>query len=136
MYRVLLLTLCSLLVSSCASTTGVVVLTPGQQPVQLASNSSVLPRGDAQFRVSPLDTLQVDVYPEQMPARNYRIDAGNQIKIVLSFKGGMYRIVPGDTLQLDFSSDSMNSGKVLVRPDGAITLPRLGTELAAAGKTA
>ncbi|MGH6888124.1 MAG: polysaccharide biosynthesis/export family protein [Rhizomicrobium sp.] len=123
-----------LAVSGCAST-GVFVLTPGQKPVRLDADNPSLPRGDLQFRVSPLDTLQVDVYPEHLPVRNYKIDAGNEIKVVLAFKGGAYRIAPGDTLELDFSSDAISSGKVLVRPDGAITLPRLGTELRATGLT-
>lgn len=124
-----------LAVAGCADS-GVMLLSPNQSPRELERGSAYLPTGEQQFRISPLDTLQVDVYPREMSDRNYRIDSGNQIEIVLSFRGESYRLAPGDTLSLDFSSDAVKSGNVLVRPDGAITLPRIGKDLHVAGMTA
>ncbi|MDA8383580.1 MAG: polysaccharide biosynthesis/export family protein [Betaproteobacteria bacterium] len=124
-----------LFLSGCATDTGVQMRVPGAKPVRVTQGSAYLPSGAQQFVVSPFDKLQVDVYPMNPPGAATRIDAGNELDIVLTAKVTRYRIAPGDQLALDFNSDAVKATTLVVRADGKVTLPVLGRDLRVAGLT-
>lgn len=124
-----------LMLSGCATNTGVLMRIPGKPPVKVTARSAYLPRGDQQFDISPLDKLQISVYPVNETKRNYKIDVGNEVHIVLAPKTNNYRIAPGDVISFGFNSGGIKGGDLLVRVDGTVSLPYLGKELRVTGMT-
>ena len=120
------------LLQACA--TGVSYIAPGQPAQPIAIDSGLLPTAELAYRVYPLDTLQIEVYPAN--GRASLLDYGSQVRIEAGFTGQRYVIAPGDALSVQINSDSDISAQVVVRPDGMIALARLAREVEAAGRTA
>jgi polysaccharide biosynthesis/export protein PslD len=70
--------------------------------------------------------------------RSYRLSPGDTVEVLFHFSGqpeaDQYLIAVGDQLDLDFVYQQELNRSVNVRPDGRITLPRLG-EMMASGHT-
>jgi protein involved in polysaccharide export with SLBB domain len=109
------------------------LITPGQPPQPLPADSGLLPRGQIDYRVAPLDTLQVEVNP--VPGGGVRIDYGSEIRLTAGFTGQNYLVSPGDALSIEINAETDTVSQVAVRPDGMITLPHLSRDIRAAGRT-
>ena len=113
--------------------TGVALIAPGQSPQSLPPGSPLLPHGEIDYHVAPLDTLQIEVYPSQ--GRADRIDYGSLVRVDVGFAGQAYAIAPGDTLSIEINADTDSVMQSTVRPDGLITLPHLSKDIRAAGRS-
>ena len=113
--------------------TGVALIAPGQSPQALPPGSPLLPHGEIDYRVAPLDTLQIEVNPAQ--GRADRIDYGSLVRIDVGFAGQAYAIAPGDALSIEINADTDSVMQATVRPDGLITLPHLSKDIRAAGRS-
>lgn len=122
----------AVLLSGCA--TGVLMTEPGQQK-QAVSNAANLPKGAIEFRVAPLDVLQVDVYPRQVDDKSRRAEYSNELRLEFSFKDKLYRVAPGDVLGIELSGESDKVYDVGVLPNGYIRLPRISREVPALGRS-
>lgn len=120
--------------TACASSHhGVELIKANETPQVVLAGSPRLPKGDISYRVSPLDTLQIEVFPVLGQANS--IDYGSQVRVDLMFVGGSYVVAPGDVLSIEVNIADSTTTQVSVRPDGRITLPRLSQEIQAAGLT-
>ncbi len=123
----------TLALAGCASSTGVTVNRSGAAPVRLDAGSTALPSGAVDFRISAMDTLTVDVHRNGEGAE--LADFGDAIQVAFALKEDIYRVAPGDALGLTLQSESPQEFTLIVRPDGYMTLPRIGEEIEVAGKT-
>jgi protein involved in polysaccharide export with SLBB domain len=124
-----------ILLAGCA-TPGVEIKTNDEPAVQITSETEQqLPRGDMSYRISPLDTLQVDVYPKRAIAKQYKAEHANEIRMEFYFNDSDYRIAPGDSLGLELAGESDKVYDVAVLPSGIIHLPRIGKTVTATGQT-
>lgn len=98
-------------------------------------NVSDLPEYKGPSVIANLDILQIDVAPSRV-IKDVLIDINNTLDISFHTNQNAYAILPGDKLQVSFVSDQTLGFEATVRPDGKITLPRLGIEVKAAGGSA
>jgi polysaccharide export outer membrane protein len=108
---------------------------PGQEMVRLEAGSEQLPKGEFEFRVSALDTLQIDVFPKKTAGMETKLDFGNEVRLVAVFAGKSYQIAPGDTLTVSLEGEKDLDAQVMVRPDGFISLSQIGKQVYAVGLT-
>lgn len=124
------------LLSACAGGKGVEKHAPGQEPVLLtAETEQELPKGNATYRIAPMDTLQVDVYPKRGVNVRRKVEYANEIKLEFFFKDKVYRISRGDELGIELAGESDKVYDVAVLPNGEMNLPRIGRTVTAVGLT-
>jgi len=123
-----------LLLVGCATHHGITIQQFGKTPVTFNGDTSLLPRGIADFTVSPGDVYRVEINQANITKGSFRIEANTTLRLLVSFERGNYRIMPGDRIKVDFIADSSLNFEAGVRPDGKITIPRIG-EITAKGKT-
>ncbi len=121
--------------AGCATHHGVTVLRYGQPPVNCNGDTSLLPKGLVDFTISPGDVYRVDIRPASITTKLFKIEANTTMRLVASFGSGAYHIMEGDQIRVDFVTDSSLNFDATVRPDGKITIPKIG-EVMARGKTA
>lgn len=100
-------------------------------PSQLSAHPDV-------HRLAPKDLLLIQVNPLYDETTPRRIERGNQLHVAITHLRGnqeIYKLVPGDALNLQLTDDVESNYEVLVNPDGKITLPKIGKMLNAAGLT-
>lgn len=105
----------------------------GGASAQLNETSASLPTGSISYFIAPLDALVIDVH--RRSGATELVDFGNSVQVDFVLIGSPYKIAPGDIFALTLQLDSERETLLVVRPDGYITLPRLGTELDVAGLT-
>lgn len=124
------------LLAGCATPAGVEMKVDGEPAVQVTHETEQqLPRGDMSYRISPLDVLQVDVYPKRAITKQRKAEYANEIRMEFYFNDSDYRIAPGDLLGLELASESDKVYDVAVLPSGIIHLPRIGKTVTAIGRT-
>lgn len=130
-----LLALLTLLTACASAPQGVSRQQPGEsQPAPVTRNED-LPRGQIDFKVAPLDVLQVDVYPRLVDDKQRRAEYANELRLEFSFKDKVYRVAPGDVLGVELSGESDKVYDVGVLPNGYIRLPRISREIPALGRS-
>jgi protein involved in polysaccharide export with SLBB domain len=118
--------------TGCRTHTGVTVDSDGA-PVRVGEGSATLPSGAYDFRIAPTDSLTVDVHRSgKAPAV---ADFGDAVQIGFLLREDSYRVSAGDALGLTLQSETPQEYTLVVRPDGFMTLPRIGEEIQVAGKT-
>jgi protein involved in polysaccharide export with SLBB domain len=115
------------------SASGVMVNSDGAPAKRLDAHSEALPSGALDFRISPMDTLTVDVHRTGDAAEV--ADFGDAVQVAFALKEELYRVAPGDALGLTLQSEMPQEFTLIVRPDGYMTLPRIGEEIEVAGRT-
>ncbi len=89
-------------------------------------------------RLAAKDLLLIQINPLYDETAPRRIERGNQLHIAITHQRGsqdVYRLVPGDELNLQLTDDVESNYEVLINPDGNITLPKIGKIVKAAGLT-
>lgn len=121
---------------SACSITGVERQPLGQASVALsAQTSDQLPGGQLDFRIAPLDTLQVDVTPRWSAGGERKAEYASEIRLELLFRDRLYRITRADQISIEMAGESDKTYDLAVLPNGSIRLPRIGRELRAQGLT-
>lgn len=100
---------------------------------RIDAQSEALPSGAVDFQIGPLDVLTIDVHRSKDGPEV--ADFGSSVEVAFSLRTSEYRVALGDVLGLTLQSEPQKEYTFIVRPDGFVTLPRIGINLQVAGKT-
>ncbi len=123
-----------LLLAGCSVHHGITIQQLGKPPVAFDGDTSLLPKGVEDFTVSPGDVYRVEINQTNIKNSPFRIEANTTLRLLVAFGKGSYHIMPGDRIAVNFIADSSLNFEAIVRPDGKITIPRIG-EIVAQKKT-
>lgn len=124
----------SLLLSACATHTGVEMISAGETYDLSTGNQSLLPKMPTQFLVGPGDVFRMDAAFQNQTDKPYLLERGDLVYISFNYANGEYRLMPGDRVRLNFLADAQLDFETTVRLDGQLTVPKIG-DVTASGKT-
>ena len=133
-YFFLIISFSALFATGCSTHHGVTIQKFGSPPQNYKNGASFLIKGIDKFTVSPGDVYRVEIRPVNNMKGQYKIETDSMVRLVVSFGSGDYHLMVGDKIEVDFVTDSSLNFEAIIRPDGKITIPRIG-EVTAEGKT-
>ena len=134
-FSILLAVTTSFTLASCSTPMSGSYLLSSGKPMQKIDPISINVQA-LQYKLAANDVLLVQVHPLELVNAQHKIEKGNQLRISFNYDKNIrnaYKIVAGDELSLEFPEEVEASFKVIVNPDGKITLPRVGKNIMAAG---
>jgi len=113
---------------------GILMQRPGEKSRRVEDDLQALPQALTEYYVNPLDVLSISVTPAKDLDKPFRIDTDNLLAVRFFYGTGEYHVMAGDLVRVNFLADPNLDFEAVIRPDGRVTLPRLG-EVTAQGKT-